>query len=229
VFPSPIDHDLFCRARLQRDAPPPPPQRHVPSPRLGYLGRIDSRLDLSLLAHLSRARPQWQLVLVGPVVGDLVERLPRAANLHYLGPQPYESLPSLMAGWDAALVPFALGAATRFIHPAKVGSYLAAGCPVVSTAVPDLLEAYGDTAAVQFARTPEDFVERVESTLDGSSKPSDRCLLPAELSVSWDETFFGMERLLASLLQARRNQGRYRVSCSGHGAWRVDERTLAAS
>jgi UDP-galactopyranose mutase len=228
VFPSPIDHDHFCQARLLRDAPPTLDQAHVPRPRLGYLGRVDSRLDLDLLTYLARARPHWQLVLVGPVVGGLVEHLPSAANLHYLGPQPYESLPSLMAGWDAALVPFALGAATRRIHPAKVAAYLAAGCPVVSTAVPDVVETYGEAAPVYIARTPEAFVEQAELALEASDKPSHRCLLPATLSVSWDETFFGMERLLASLLQARRDQGRYRASCPGHGTWRMEETALSA-
>jgi glycosyltransferase involved in cell wall biosynthesis len=65
--------------------------------------------------------------------------LPQAPNLVYPGPQPYERLPEVMAGFDVALMPFALNEATRSISPTKTLEYLAAGLPVVSTRVPDVV------------------------------------------------------------------------------------------
>jgi UDP-galactopyranose mutase len=229
LFPSPVDHDHFCRARLLRDAGPVLVQAHIPRPRLGYLGRVDARLDLDLLSQVLRARPGWNIVLVGPVVGGIADRLPAATNLHVLGPHPYDRLPELLAGWDAALVPFVVDESTRSQHPSKIAAYLSAGCPVVSTPLPDVVEAYAGSPAVRVAADPRRFVAEAEAVLDRASGPSDPCLLPADLSVSWDETFFGMERLLTNLLQARRSEGRYRVACAGHGAWRPPAAALAAA
>src|SRR5687768_12336252 len=104
-FPSSVDVAHFRRARTETTEPPD--QAPLPRPRLGFFGVIDERMDLALLAGVAAARPQWQLVLVGPVVKVDAARLPRAANIHYLGSQPYDTLPSYLAGWDAALMPFA--------------------------------------------------------------------------------------------------------------------------
>ena len=57
---------------------------------------------------------------------------------------PTTELPAVMAGFDVALMPFALNEATRSISPTKTLEYLAAGLPVVSTRVPDVVADYGD-------------------------------------------------------------------------------------
>lgn len=109
-----------------------------PGPRLGYAGVIDERIDLELLASLADARPQWQIVMLGPVVRRDPATLPRRPNLHWLGAQPRHAVPAFLAGWHVGLVPFLPGPATDQANPLKVLEYLAAGLPVVSTPIPDL-------------------------------------------------------------------------------------------
>ena len=126
---------------------------------------IDERIDLALLAACAAARPDWSFVMVGPVVKVDPARLPRAANIHWLGQRAYGELPAYMAGWDVALMPFALNAATRFISPTKTPEYLAAGCPVVSTPVRDVVRSYGGVAGVRIAEGADAFVAACDAAL----------------------------------------------------------------
>ena len=112
----------------------------VPGPQLGHAGVIDERIDLALLEALADARPQWQLVMVGPVVKIDPAQLPRRPNLHWLGEQPYRVLPGLMAAWRAMLLPFADNLATRHASPIKLLEALAAGLPAVATRLPGIAE-----------------------------------------------------------------------------------------
>ena len=145
AFPSSVDQAHF-RQRARPPSTRPPDQERIPGPRLGYAGVIDERIDLGLLAACAAARPDWSFVMVGPVVKVDPARLPRAPNIHWLGQRAYAELPAYMAGWDVALMPFALNEATRFISPTKTPEYLAAGCPVVSTPVRDVVRSYGGVA-----------------------------------------------------------------------------------
>lgn len=125
-FPSSVDKAHFARAR--REMPDPTDQAELNRPRLGFYGVIDERFDTGLIAELARRRPEWQFVLLGPVVQIEESDLPRAANLHYLGMKSYAELPQYLAHWDVALLPFARNEATEFISPTKTPEYLAAGC-----------------------------------------------------------------------------------------------------
>ena len=117
-------------------------------PRLGYSGVVDERVDLELIETLALAHPDWQVVMAGPVVKIDVSSLPRAPNIRWLGFQPYERLPYLLASWDVCLVPFTDQPITRFVNPVKTLEYLAAGKPVVTSALPDIVELFGDVVEV---------------------------------------------------------------------------------
>ena len=132
LFASGVEPEHFAPARTLR-----PESR--PAPVAGYVGVIDERVDLDLLADMAAALDDWKIQIVGPVVKIDPETLPQAANLSYPGPQPYARLPEVMAGFDVALMPFALNEATRSISPTKTLEYFAAGLPVVSTRVPDVV------------------------------------------------------------------------------------------
>jgi glycosyltransferase involved in cell wall biosynthesis len=132
LFPSGVEPEHFAPARALR------PLRRA-KPVAGYVGVIDERLDLDLLGQLADALPDWEVRVVGPVVKIDPASLPQAPNLVYPGPAPYHRLPEVMAGFDVALMPFALNEATRSISPTKTLEYLAAGLPVVSTRVPDVV------------------------------------------------------------------------------------------
>jgi glycosyltransferase involved in cell wall biosynthesis len=134
LFPSGVATAHFAAARHLRDRRPVDRTRTC-----GYVGVIDERVDLPLVAELADRLPDWEVQLVGPIVKIDAASLPRRPNLTYLGPQRYEDLPDILGGFDVALMPFCLNDATRSISPTKTLEYLAAGLPVVSTRVPDVV------------------------------------------------------------------------------------------
>jgi glycosyltransferase involved in cell wall biosynthesis len=134
LFPSGVEPEHYAAARAARTV--------RDRPVAGYVGVIDERIDAALLAGLAATLPDWDIHVVGPVVKIDPETLPTAPNVYYPGPVPYAELPSVMAGFDVGLMPFALNEATRSISPTKTLEYLAAGLPVVSTRVPDVVADY---------------------------------------------------------------------------------------
>jgi UDP-galactopyranose mutase len=194
-FPSSVDVKPFAAAR--QAGAEPADQRDVRGPRLGFYGVLDERMDLELLAEIADARPDWALMIIGPVVKISEADLPRRPNLHYLGGKQYGELPDYLRGWDVALMPFAINTATRFISPTKTPEYLAAGCPVVSTPIADVIRHYGEIDAVKIAGTPTEFIAACEEALklsqqSGWLREVDRMLS----GNSWDRTFRAMSELI---------------------------------
>ncbi|HEV7912480.1 MAG TPA: glycosyltransferase, partial [Albitalea sp.] len=154
-LPSAVDAEHYSPARASVDAPAMQRaqalQSGIAHPRLGFFGVIDERLDIGLIDDLASAHPDWQMVMVGPVVKISPDQLPRRPNIHWLGQQPYGLLPQLVAGWDVCLLPFALNESTRFISPTKTLEYMAAQKPVVSTPVRDVCVLYGDHVRIAAA------------------------------------------------------------------------------
>lgn len=195
-FPSSVDVGHFHAARTNRDEPLD--QRSIRGTKLGYYGVIDERLDLKLIAQVAHARPHLSFVFIGPVAKIAPEDLPRAANIHYLGQKSYEELPAYLSGWDVALMPFALNDATKFISPTKTPEYLAAGRPVVSTAITDVVRHYGDVDGVFVAKDADRFVAACDEAL-ALSRDTHDWLKPVDAmlaGLSWDETFLAMESLV---------------------------------
>jgi UDP-galactopyranose mutase len=210
-FPSSVDVAHFAAARLPGSEPAD--QATLPGPRLGFYGVIDERMDLALLATLADAHPEWSLIIIGPVVKIAEDDLPRRPNLHYLGGRRYEELPDYLRGWDVALMPFAINEATRFISPTKTPEYLAAGCPVVSTPIADVVRHYGDLEAVQIAAAGSAFVHACEDAL-ALARPERgwRDAVDAMLAdLSWDTTFARMNDLIEAV-RARARQAQPIVS-----------------
>jgi UDP-galactopyranose mutase len=159
-------------------------------------------MDQDLLARMADAHPEWNLVLIGPVVKIDPGALPRRPNIHYLGPRPYEKLPEYIAGWDVAVMPFALNASTRFISPTKTLEYLAAGRPVVSTPIRDVVRPYGDAGIVRIADSTA-FIAAVEDTLEEAPTRAAAFRRAATdalvANTSWDRTWAAMAALIASI------------------------------
>ena len=201
-FPSSVDTAHFARAR--RPVAEPADQQAIPRPRIGYFGVIDERLDIELLRAVAASRPDWQLVLVGPVVKIDAATLPVAPNIHYLGAKSYAELPEYLAGWDAAIMPFARNAATRYISPTKTPEYLAGGRPVASTSIHDVVTPYGEAGLVHVGDTPDEFESAIERALADDPASLTRRADAFLASQSWDGTWAQMEALIADTLAARR-------------------------
>lgn len=189
-FPSSIDAGHFGRAR--RPIEDPADQRAIAHPRIGYFGVIDERLDLGLLDALATTRPDWQLVMIGPLAKISESDLPHRDNIHWLGAKDYKVLPDYLAGWDVGLMPFALNEATRFISPTKTPEFLAAGLPVASTPIADVVNGYGKSGLVAIAEGAEAMIEAIERL---RTSPRDDFIVKVDAALSrmsWDSTWEAM-------------------------------------
>lgn len=208
AFPSSIDREHFASARHR--SPGPADQAGIPGPRLGYYGVIDERLDLELIASVADARPDWQIVMVGPVVKIDEEDLPHRDNIHWLGGKTYDELPSYLGGWDVALMPFARNESTRFISPTKTPEYLAGGVPVVSTSIADVVDPYGKKDLVHIADEPADFVDAVRIAMRDRHDAWWWWQVDLHLSgTSWDATWSGMTALVAKSYHGKHVESRW--------------------
>ena len=200
-FPSSVDVVHFGAAR--GDSKEPDDQASIAHPRLGYCGVIDERMDLEIVAATAKSHPEWQFVMLGPVVKIETDTLPNAANIHYLGMKPYAELPAYLAGWDVAIMPFAHNEATRYISPTKTPEYLAAGRPVASTSIHDVVEPYERLGLVEIGDGPAGFADACARAL-GTHLPSlleeaDRLLA----KMSWDRTWRAIDDLVTAAVEGR--------------------------
>ena len=187
LFPSGVEPEHFAQARPLRQ----PRDR----PAAGYVGVIDERLDLELIGELATLLPDWQIELIGPVIEKIDrESVPRAPNLVYHGKQPYERLPELMAGLDVALMPFALNDATRSISPTKTLEYLAAGLPVVSTRVPDVVADYRGVVALE--DDADGFADACREAVRGRAADREAKVRPLLHAHHWDTIAARMQDLM---------------------------------
>ncbi len=197
-FPSSVDVKHFAQARSMTFEPTD--QAAIPHPRLGFFGVIDERMNLDLIRDAAAARPDWHVVMLGPVVKIDPATLPVAPNLHYLGGKTYEELPAYIAGWDVALLPFALNESTRFISPTKTPEYLAAGKPVVSTSIRDVVRPYGQQGLVHIADDAASFVSACEAAMaeDAAARMTSADAFLGRMS--WDGTWNRIEGLVNATL-----------------------------
>lgn len=201
-FASSIDTNHFSKALSFETEPAD--QAAISHPRLGYAGVIDERMDVQLLTEVARARPEWQFVLLGPIVKIDPLSLPKLPNIHLLGMKSYADLPQYFSGWDIGLLPFALNDATKYISPTKTPEYLAAGLPVISTAIRDVVSPYGELGFVRIVSGPGEFISAAEEVLDSLAGPGSRTEVDRFLAKSsWDKTWQEMEHLMKDKFEAR--------------------------
>ena len=178
LFPSGVDVEHYAAARVLRA------EGRALRPVLGYVGVIDERLDLDLIGAVAAALPDWTIRLVGPVAKIDPAALPAGANIEYPGMADYSDLPAVMAGFDVAMMPFALNEATRSISPTKTLEYLAAGLPVVSTRVADVVTDYSDV--VCFADEAAGLAAACRRVVDDPQEERDRLVRVIQDHQSWD-------------------------------------------
>jgi glycosyltransferase involved in cell wall biosynthesis len=195
-----VDAAHFSRAR-HADTVVPPELRDLPRPVLGYFGVIDERLDYGLVDRLAECFAHGSVVFVGPMAKVDPAELPQRTNVHWLGQRPYATLPAYVKGFDVCLMPFALNAATEFINPTKTLEYMAAGKPIVSTPVPDVVRNF--TPIVRVARTADDFAEAVSAALQPDTVRVEAGIDRAR-EATWESIVSAMDELVARAVRASR-------------------------
>lgn len=197
-FPSSIDKHHFGKARFAKNEPED--QQQIPHPRFGFFGVIDERFDIELINQVAKAKPDWHFVLIGPVVKIDPAALPQAANIHYIGGRKYEELPDYISGWDIAMIPFAMNESTKFISPTKTPEYLAAGKPVISTPIKDVVSPYGDNKLVHIVSNADEFIKAAENELKKKRKAAWLKKVDDFLAFnSWDKTWSSMVRHIEAI------------------------------
>ena len=201
-FPSSIDKNHFMQAR--RNIEQPEDQCNIPFPRLGFFGVIDERFDIDLIEQVATMRPEWQIILIGPVVKIDPATLPKNSNIHYLGGKSYQELPAYLGGWDISLIPFAINESTKFISPTKTPEYLAAGKPVISSAIRDVINPYSDNDLVHIIYDAFDLVEKATQELAVVDKSEWLERVDNYLEgISWDFTYSKMNKLIKIELESK--------------------------
>jgi len=178
---------------------------------------IDERMNLDLLDAVAALRPDWSFAMIGPVVKIDEAHLPRRANIHWLGGRQYADLPQYLAHIDVGIMPFAHNESTKFISPTKTPEFLAAGVPVVSTSIRDVVRPYGESGMVEIADDAASFALKVELLLE-RRRPEwlervDRHLA----NTSWDGTWRSMLAVLQQEMDAKSRLDRSVVRKAGIG------------
>jgi UDP-galactopyranose mutase len=189
AFPSSIDKTHFGSAR--EITAQPADQVEINSIKLGFFGVIDERFDIELIREAASIKTDWHFVLIGPVVKIDPATLPQASNIHYMGSKSYQELPAYISGWDIALIPFQLNESTRYISPTKTPEYLAAGVPVISTPIKDVINPYGVNGLVRIAGNAAGLIREAADILSQTDTERKKWLTQVDEFLtpdSWDNT-----------------------------------------
>lgn len=157
-----VDADMFNVSG--KTCPVPADLASVPQARIGFIGTLDSRIDVELLLFLARSRKSWNFILIG---SNLLPRAKRAAlralpNVLLPGFKPHRQLASYINAFNACLIPYHTNKFNRSIFPIKTLEYLASGKPVVSTNLPELEEL---KSVVYLSSNKEEFLANLEKGL----------------------------------------------------------------
>lgn len=194
-IPNAANLELFGQA-LNPETRVPEDLERIPSPRLGFIGVIQDWVDLELLAEVARLRPNWSIVLVGPVgAGIDVSSLKSLPNLYLLGRREQQELPAYLKGFDVCLNTFKINELTRNVSPLKFYEYLASGKPIVSV---DMLQVRNFADVVKIASTPAETVAAVEEILNTDSKAEQAKRLARARENSWESR---VEQMLEIILR----------------------------
>ncbi|MEP6948695.1 MAG: glycosyltransferase [Ginsengibacter sp.] len=203
ALPSSIDKDHFFQARTLTKEPED--QANLCHPVFGFYGVIDERFDIELLREVATQKPGWNFVIIGPIVKIDPAILPQLKNIHYLGARKYEQLPAYLSGWDIAMIPFLLNDSTKYISPTKTPEYLAAGVPVISSSIVDVVNPYAVNNLVYIADDADSFITAAENELATVNKKNWMARVDFFLKDnSWDQTWNGMMLHITSTLRNKR-------------------------
>lgn len=172
----------------------------VPRPIIGYVGSISERIDTELISQIAKAFPAASVVMVGPVHLSAGET-PQASNIIYLGLKPHAALPGLVQQFSVALIPFRITEATLKLNPVKTLEYLAAGVPVVSTAIPDVQHYF--VPPVYVANNHQEFIEHLQTVLSKPDASRKKAGLDMAQKSSWDEMTEKIWKLMEPAIIAR--------------------------
>jgi len=197
-FPSSVDQKHFEKAL--NGVSIPEDLIKIQGPIVGYFGVIDERVDYNLIEQIAIFKPDVSFVMLGPLAKVHEDELPKQENIHYLGMKDYADLPAYLKGFNIAMMPFALNDATKYISPTKTLEYMAAGKPIISTAIKDVVRDY--KSCVKIVATAEEFAQAIDEILMDSPDVFMNYEYAEILkNTSWDATAGKMKTLLKTAVK----------------------------
>ncbi len=197
LFPSCVDTTHFSKA-LSSDTLVPNDLKDIPKPVIGYSGAVDERLDYKLIERLAEKNSDFSFVFVGPIIKVQKKNLPVKKNIYYLGAKEYHTLPSYLKGFDIGFMPFALSPVTKMISPTKTLEYLAAGCRVVSTPVPDVVSDFKRT--VRIGHNADEISNHLREVVNNKEPAIIRLGKETAAKNTWDGMVDKMEQIITEKL-----------------------------
>lgn len=197
-FPSSVDQEHFAKALNGIGIAPD--IACLQTPIVGYYGVIDERIDLELLHESAKKLPNVSFVMIGPLAKIDKADLPKENNIHYLGMKSYNELPHYLKAFDIAMMPFALNDATKYISPTKTLEYMAAGKPIISTKIIDVVRDYN--LCISLIETADDFCEAIKFLFDKTDTQSMELEYYKILKkTSWNSTAEKMESIIKKFVK----------------------------
>jgi glycosyltransferase involved in cell wall biosynthesis len=181
-----VDYAAFTAA-LADTSPTPEDIAALPSPVIGVAGVINEKIDLGLVRDVARARPDWSIALIGPIMLRFSRQelaWLELRNVHFLGHKPVELLPRYVAACDVCLMPYKINEWTRHIDPLKMYEYLAAGKPVVSSDIPS---ARAFAPPLRMANDGPEFVRAIEAALGEAEDAQGEALRRIAAQHTWEQ------------------------------------------
>lgn len=155
--------------------------------KIGYVGAVQSlRLDIDLLVFIAKARPQWNIIMVGPEDDEFTSSILHTfSNVHFLGSQKPEDLPKYIKSFDVCINPQLINQVTIGNYPRKIDEYLAMGKPIVAThtKASEIFEDY-----VYLAKDKESFLAKIEVALNEDTEHKRESRIRFAKSHSWENS-----------------------------------------
>lgn len=132
-------------------------------PVVGYYGAVAEWFDMDLVIASAKAYPEWDFAIVGGTTGCDISAAKKVENIHFTGEVPYDQLLGYLNTFDICTIPFKLVELTLCTNPVKVYEYLAAGKPVVTTAMPELLLIEDQ---IHVAHDKQEYIDALKAAMD---------------------------------------------------------------
>lgn len=173
---------------------------------VGYYGSIADWFDWEMWEYAAKTKPDWSFILIGPpYLGDLKnidEHATRLPNMYYLGPKSYQELPMYLAQFDIATIPFIINKITDACSPIKLFEYMAAGKPVVTSPMKEIVK----YKSVLTAADPEAFVNQLDNALLVKDDTGYRLVLKQEAEANtWRSRATLLRRTLETVRERQNN------------------------
>ena len=191
LIPHGVDFDHFSRA-ASPDTVVPTDIGRISKPIIGFYGLIQDLIDFDLITYIAEKRPDWSIVMIGPTIFDVGD-LPSLRNIHFLGPRKREDLPNYVKAFDVCIIPYKLVERKIYASPLKLRQYMASSKPVVSTALPEVMNY---THLVKIANSREEYLSHIAFLLAEDTAEDAKQRMNAARAESWEHIMKRIEQVL---------------------------------